>query len=520
MSTDAENRGVSSSSAEKTFPDDSGGGQSTRESVDGPSIDSPSNEKGNEDKDPDRYLVVFEGDDDPYCPLNWSVKKKCYTTMLYAFCTFGPQFASSIYSPTVDDISALYHVSNEVAVLGVSLFLIGVGFGPMIFAPISEMYGRKIGVILPFFLSGLFAIGVATADNLQTVLIMRFFEGLFGGAPVSNSGGVLGDVWRPEARGVALVCYAYVVAGGPTIGTVVGSAIAISGNDGWRWTNYLCAIYTFIIAILSAIFVPETYHPVVLSKKAKKLRVTTQNWAWHSRQDELEMTINDILTKNLIRPFAMLMTPIVAAMCTYGAFAYGILYLGIVAVPVEFRNLRNWPVVTSSLPSLGMFVGVVIGGGLNMYVGRRYGRILLANNGKPIPEERLLGTFVGCFLLPIGLFIFGWTSPPKYPWIAPVIGTLLMTCGFFTIFQGCLNYLVDTFLRYAASAIAAATFTRSCFAAGFPLFGTIMFNNLGVPWGASILGFFAIAMIPIPFVFYRFGPEIRKRNPYSSQVMS
>ncbi|KAK9384144.1 hypothetical protein V1515DRAFT_542359, partial [Lipomyces mesembrius] len=81
------------------------------------------------------------------------------------------------------------------------------------------------------------------------------------------------------------------------------------------------------------------------------------------------------------------------------------------------------------------------------------------------------------------------------------------------------NYLVDTFLRFSASAIAATTFTRSCFAAAFPPFGNIMVSNIGVPWGASLIGFVAIAMIPIPFVFYRFGPEIRKRNPYSSQVM-
>ncbi|KAK9240225.1 major facilitator superfamily domain-containing protein [Lipomyces kononenkoae] len=515
MSTDAENRGLSSLHSGETGPDASG--PIARESA---SIHSSAKEKGNEEPDPDRYLVVFEGDDDPYCPLNWSFKRKGFTTMMYACCTFGPQFASSVYGPTVEDIAALYHVSDEVATLGVSLFLIGVGFGPMLFAPISEMYGRKLGVILPFFISGLFAIGVATADNLQTVLIMRFFQGLFGGAPVSNSGGVLGDIWRPEARGVALVCYAFVVAGGPTFATVIGAALAISGKDGWRWTNYLCAIYTFTIAVISAISIPETYHPVLLSKKAKRLRLTTQNWAWHSRHDELDLSIHDIATKHLIRPFAMLMTPIVAAMCTYAAFAYGILYLGVVAIPVEFRVVRQWQEVPSSLPSLAMFVGVLIGGCMNIYAGRRFGRLLQANNGKPIPEERLIATFVGCFLLPIGLFIFGWTSDPKYPWIAPVIGTAIMTTGFFTIFQGCLNYLVDTFLRFAASAIAAATFTRSCMAAAFPLFGNIMFNKLGVAWGASLIGFLAIAMIPIPFVFYRFGPEIRKRNPYSSQVMS
>ncbi|KAK9377698.1 major facilitator superfamily domain-containing protein [Lipomyces chichibuensis] len=515
MSTNAEKVQVSRELAESTCLGDNV--PVTPEVVDAASVYSSVKDKGAEDSD--RYLVVFEGDDDPYCPLNWSFKKKSFTTMMYASCTFGPQFASSVYGPVVDDVAALYNVSQEVAMLGVSLFVLGVGFGPMLFAPISEVYGRKIGVIVPFFISGLFAIGVATANNLQTVLIMRFFQGLFGGAPVSNSGGVLGDIWRPEARGVALVCYAFVVAGATTVAPVISAALSVTSNNGWRWTSYLCAIYTFTIAIISAIFVPESYHPVLLSKKAKKLRTTTQNWAWHSQLDGWDLTFNDIVTKHLTRPFAMLMTPIVAAMCTYAAFCFGILYLGVIAMPVEFRVVRQWKEVPSCLATLSMFVGVVLGGGMNIYAARRYARILRANHGKPVPEERLVATFFGCFLMPIGLFIFGWTSPPNFPWIAPILGTTVMMTGFFTIFQGCLNYLVDTFLRFSASAIAATTFTRSCLGAAFPLFGNIMFRNLGVQWGASLVGFFAVAMIPIPFVFYRFGPEIRKHNPYSSQVM-
>ncbi|KAJ8103842.1 major facilitator superfamily domain-containing protein [Lipomyces tetrasporus] len=495
------------------------GGAPTSPRTAGVAVHPPVDEKGSKGSDPNQYLVTFEGEDDPYCPLNWSFKKKSFTTMMYACCTFGPQFSSSVYGPVIGDVATLYNVSTEVATLGVSLFLIGVGFGPMVFAPVSEVYGRKIGVIVPFFISGLFAIGCATASNLQTVLIMRFFQGLFGGAPVSNSGGVLGDIWRPEARGIALVCYSFVVAGGPTIAPLIGASLSVSGDNGWRWTSYLCAAYTFVVAIISAITVPETYHPVLLSKKAKTMRTATQNWAWHSRHDEWDLTFSEIVTKHMARPFAMLLTPIVAAMCTYAAFAFGILYLGVIAIPVEFRIVRGWKEVPSCLPALGMFVGILIGGFMNIYFGRRYARVLLANNGKPIPEERLKATRIGCFLMPLGLFIFGWTSNPKYPWIAPVSGTTVMTIGFFTIFQGCLNYLVDAFLRFSASAIAATTFARSCFAAAFPLFGDIMFNNLGVPWGSSLVGFVAVAMIPIPFVFYRFGPEIRKRNPYSSQVM-
>jgi hypothetical protein len=118
-----------------------------------------------------------------------------------------------------------------------------------------------------------------------------------------------------------------------------------------------------------------------------------------------------------------------------------------------------------------------------------------------------------------GLFIFGWTSSPSIHWIAPMIGLVCMGFGFFTIFQAALNYLIDTFQKFSASAVAANTFLRSVFAAAFPLFVNPMFHNLGIPWASSILGFIAAALIPIPFLFYVYGPSIRKKGKFTAQVM-
>ncbi|KAK9240226.1 major facilitator superfamily domain-containing protein [Lipomyces kononenkoae] len=466
----------------------------------------------------DKFLVAFNGDDDPYCPLNWPFRKRAYTTFAYAFCTFGPQVASSMYGQVSQEIASEYGKSTIVATLGVSTFLLGVGFGPMVFAPISEVYGRKIGVLLPFFLSGIFAFGCGAASNFQTVLLMRFFQGLFGGAPIANTGGVLGDIWRPNTRAIALVFYSFVVTGGPPMGSVQGAAFSTLAN-GWRWSQYYSGIYAVVVFALAITTIPETYHPVLLARKAKRLRIDTGNWTYHAKHEELAFTLTEMITKHFMRPFAMLLTPIVTSMSVYGSFVFGILYLGVVAVPVTFTDVRGWGSVVATLPSLAIFVGVVVGGVLNILGSLHYAKALAAMNGKPVPEERLVAMKVGSFLMPIGLFIFGWTSPDRYPWIAPVLGLTLLAAGFLTVFQGCINYLVDSFPRYAASAIAATTFLRSCSAAAFPIFGHIMFTTIGVPWGASIIGFVAIAMIPIPFFFYQFGAKIRAKNPYSKQVM-
>jgi hypothetical protein len=141
------------------------------------------------------------------------------------------------------------------------------------------------------------------------------------------------------------------------------------------------------------------------------------------------------------------------------------------------------------------------------------------NNNKAVPEARLPPMMIGSVFFAAGLFIFGWTSPAHLFWLAPCIGLFCMGFGFFTIFQAALNYLIDTFQKFSASAVAANTFLRSVFAAVFPLFVNPMFHRLGIPWASNILGFFAVALIPITYLFYTYGSSIRKRGKFTAQVM-
>lgn len=94
-----------------------------------------------------------------------------------------------------------------------------------------------------------------------------------------------------------------------------------------------------------------------------------------------------------------------------------------------------------------------------------------------------------------------------------------MGFGFFTIFQAALNYLIDTFQKFSASAVAANTFLRSVFAAVFPLFVNPMFHNMGIGPASSVLGGVAVVLIPIPYLFYVYGPRIRGRGKFTAQVM-
>lgn len=163
-------------------------------------------------------LVDFDGADDPYRPLNWPTRKKIATTTAYGFVTMSATWASSSYSAGTAQVASEFHVGTQVATLGTTLFLLGFGTGPLLWAPLSEVYGRRSAVLVPMFVAICFSFGSATAKDFQTLMITRFFGAFFASAPVTNTGGVLGDLYTPAWRGIAMAGYAMAVVAGPAIG--------------------------------------------------------------------------------------------------------------------------------------------------------------------------------------------------------------------------------------------------------------------------------------------------------------
>ncbi|PVH78400.1 hypothetical protein DL98DRAFT_494229, partial [Cadophora sp. DSE1049] len=121
---------------------------------------------------------------------------------------------------------------------------------------------------------------------------------------------------------------------------------------------------------------------------------------------------------------------------------------------------------------------------------------------------------LGVVLSAASLFWFGGGSGKEKSPVISVFGAGCIGAGFILIFQNAVNYFIDAFTVHAASAQAANTFLRSLAGAGFPLFATPMFNNLGVNWASYTLGFIAVALIPIPVLFYVFGERLRGMSRY------
>lgn len=222
----------------------------------------------------DAFLVQWD-ENDPANPRNWHPWYKAFITFQLGVLAFAGSLGSSIISPAEEVIAEEFGVSMEVMVLCVSLYVLGFALGPSLWAPLSEVYGRRISILPAVFVLGIFSIGTATSQNAASVLITRFFAGVFASAPISNVAAALGDIYEPKVRGTAVTFYAIAVVGGPTIGPVVGAACTVSPSLGWRWTEYVEAIWVAIVLAFGILTLPEVYPPVLLKLRARRLRSET-----------------------------------------------------------------------------------------------------------------------------------------------------------------------------------------------------------------------------------------------------
>ena len=237
---------------------------------------------------------------------------------------------------------------------------------------------------------GLFSLGTATSKSAAAVFITRFFGGVFGSAPVSNVAAALGDLWEAKARGTAVTFYAVAVVGGPTLGPVIGSALVVNPHLGWRWTEYIEAIWTFTVFGLCVFALPELYGPVLLKFKAQRLRKETGNGKYYHPHENMKMDVKSMVTKHFSRPLQMLVTePMVTCIALYASFVYTLVYMTLEVFPIVFIQNRKYGEVVGSLPFLGLFVGVLCAVGINLGNQPHYIKTVKAAGGKPVPEARL-----------------------------------------------------------------------------------------------------------------------------------
>ncbi|KAI2629115.1 MFS general substrate transporter [Hypomontagnella submonticulosa] len=461
-----------------------------------------------------RYKLVTFLPNDPENPKNWSKAYKWYCTMVVAVTCFVVAFSSSVVTPDIVGVVDEFGVSEEVALLSITLFVVGFGVGPMIFAPLSEVYGRRIIYGTTLLVAVVFIIPGAVAKNIATLLVARAIDGIAFSAPMTLVGGTLADLWRSEERGIPMAAFSAAPFIGPAVGPLVGGFL--SDAAGWRWLYWIHLILAFVVWVLITFTVPETYAPTILAKRAKKLRKETGDMNHVTEEDIDKRPFGERMRIFMIRPFQLLFGELIVFLISlYMSVLYGLLYMFFVAFPIIFQQGKGYSAGITGLMFIPLAVGVVCSAVCAPLVNNHYRKLIAKHNGLPPPELRLIPMMASCWFIPMGLFIFAWTSYPRLIWVGPALGGFPIGFGFIFLYNSANNYLVDAYQHQAASALAAKTCIRSFWGAGVVLFTEQMYARLGYEWASTLLAFISLACCAIPFLFWVYGAKIRERSRYA-----
>ncbi|KAL8291587.1 hypothetical protein RQP46_002565 [Phenoliferia psychrophenolica] len=465
------------------------------------------------------FLVTWDGPDDPDNPRNWSKNKRVFVAFLISLLTFSVYIGSAIYTSAIPGLMAEFQSSETMGTLGLTLFVLAYGIGPMFLAPLQEMpsIGRNPVYIIGLFLFVIFQLPAIFAKNMSTVLFFRFAAGFVGSPALATGGASMGDIFPPQTMPYALGIWAAGAVAGPVLGPVIGGFAAM--NEGWRWPFYELLFISLFAFLVLAVTLPETLDQTILVRRAERLRKLTGNPLLRT-QSELDQgegaTAIGLASENFVLAFKLSLEPALLFSHVYIALVYAIFYLWFEAFPLVFTGIYHFNLGLSGLPFVAFIVsGVITFAGYVAY-NRYHMEPRYAKNPDLAPEARLELAMFAAFFIPVSLFIFGWTARANVHWIFPIIGAALYLPGIYLIFQSILLYVSMGYPRHAASIFAGNDLFRSTFASFFPLFGRAFFTKLGLGGGSSLLAGISILMIPLLYLLIKSGASLRQKSKWTT----
>ncbi|KAH7330553.1 MFS multidrug transporter [Rhexocercosporidium sp. MPI-PUGE-AT-0058] len=458
----------------------------------------------------DANVVGWDGPLDPANPQNWTRRRKWAIVLCVSGLAFIDSIASSTSSTAITSLIDAFggDTGNKVlATMVVSVYTLGIAIGPILVAPLSELYGRLWlyhGCNMLFIV---FNSACALSTNMAMLIAFRLLAGCAGSAPVVLGAGTVADLMTLEERGTATAVWAAGSIIGPVIGPVAGGFLTQAG--GWRWSFWALTITAGVVVVPCFLVMRETYSVTILKRKTEKLKKQTGNTALRSMLDTLEPA--KAFRTSIMRPLVMFFTsPALALLGLYSAVSLSFLYILLTTFSKVYIEQYHFSVEISGLTTLGQGIGMLLGQAFYATITGRTVRKHKAR-GDYKPEHRLPPMIVGSLLAPIGLFWYGWTVEKRLYWLISVIGTVPIGFGFMITLYAPILYIVDAYTLHAASATAGVVILRSLFGSFVPLAAFPLYEKLGFGWGNSLLGFIALLLVPIPALFVRFGETLRAR---------
>ncbi|KAH8669166.1 benomyl/methotrexate resistance protein [Xylariales sp. PMI_506] len=465
-------------------------------------------------------VVTWYSTDDPENPQNWSFRKKFFVSAIIYLYTFTFYMGSAIYAPSETGVMEEFHVDSQVASLGLSLYVLAYGIGPLLFSPLSEVpaIGRNPTYIFSFAVFVILLIPTALVQNVAGLMVLRFLAGFFGSPCLATAGATLGDMVSVIKLPYLLSLWALCATAGPALGPLISGFSVAAMN--WRWSIWELLWLAGPVWVLMFLLLPETSAPTILLRRAQRLRKVTGNEKLKSEGEmkQADLTFNDIVIEALWRPIqTILLDPSIAYCAGFIALIYAIFYSFFEAFPIVYIDYFHFNLGEMGVSFLSIIVGAIIGVAFYWSYIHWVLEPDIRENGIGEPEKRLVPALYTCFFLPVGLFIFAWTSNPSLHWIGPTIGISLFTIGIFVVLQCVFLYLPLTYPLYAASLFAGNDFVRATLAAGTIHFSRPLYANLGVGPGVSLLAGLTCVCIVGLFVLWHFGAFLRSRSRFAAK---
>ncbi|KAI5462066.1 major facilitator superfamily domain-containing protein [Mariannaea sp. PMI_226] len=455
--------------------------------------------------------IELDWDNEPENPRNWSKGQKAMQVVMLSSTAFLASVGTSILSPARTQIMEEFNVSSTVALVPLTMYVLALGFGPVIGGPLSETIGRYPVYVGSVPLGALFALGCGFVHNIGGLSFLRFMSGLCWGPVLAVASGSLVEVFDPKSRGPVSAVFILMPFLGPGLGPVIGSFVV--HRKGWRWTQWTLLFFA-IFAMITTALTRETFYPVIKRRLAKQRGLKVE------KQPPLASRLKTFAVISLIRPVRMVFTePIVGFFCLYVAAEFGTLFSFFAAVPYTFGTVYHFSIEKSGLVFLSIVIGCVMGLVTIILCDVVFYRKQIPKYAqfRVPPEHRLYPAMIGSIGPPIGLFWFGWTARESISWASPAAAIIVFAWGNLCIFVSAIQYMADTYHgNVVASASGANSLVRYGFAGVFPLFTLQMFEKLGIDWASSLLGFVALCLMPVPWVLFKYGAQIRARSTYET----
>lgn len=482
-------------------------------------------------------LVDWYTSDDPENPQNWSQKKKAFVIGIICMYTFAVYIGSAIYTSSEFGVMEEFGVSGTRASLGLSLYVLGYGIGPLLFSPLSEIpaFGRNLPYIPTFAIFTILCVPTALVHNFAGLLVLRFLQGFFGSPALATGGASIQDVYSLIKLPYALAFWLASAYGGPALGPVVASFAVTAEN--WRWSLWEMLWIAGPVCIVMFLYLPETSSDTILLKRARRLRARTGNANLKSQSeiDQGNMSFGSVVKESLLVPMKIaVLDPAVLFANAYTCLCYGIYYSFFEAFPLVYMDIYGFTPNQMGLVFLSIIVACILGiSSYSLYLWFVL-EPKIRKFGMGPQEERLIPALYAAFLAPIGLFLFAWSARTEVHWIVSAMGITIYTWGVYLIVQCVFVYIPLTYpskypfrfertladdtlfaSEYAASLFAGNDMCRSSLAAGSILFGTPLFKNLGMGPGVSLLAGLMVVCIGGNFYLYFKGAGLRAKSKFA-----